>query len=237
MSERSEIILSIQKFFAMMAVLGLFQAWIFLYKGYFNPSTEFIDITQTWSITPPVDTGSVVNTWSSTRQDYNNALSGTWLETIESKVNYALSFGEKWNDFITVVPQQQNISLWATKSSNNILIQSFIQKNQYWFKINKNRTGYLVINTQKRVPDSKDMILWINGKSMGSFHKNIESNKFKSDVSDNYLDTLYIFPLDNIKIAQIQTPLNLNTFDPLNLTIVIGENSNSVQSLSIVYID
>jgi len=72
---------------------------------------------------------------------------------------------------------------------------------------------------------------------MGSFHKNIESNKFKSDVSDNYLDTLYIFPLDNIKIAQIQTPLNLNTFDPLNLTIVIGENSNSVQSLSIVYID
>lgn len=72
---------------------------------------------------------------------------------------------------------------------------------------------------------------------MWSIHKNIESTKFKSDASDNYLDTLYIFPIDNIKVAQIQTPLNLNTFDPLNLTIVIGENSNSVQSLSIVYIN
>jgi hypothetical protein len=60
---------------------------------------------------------------------------------------------------------------------------------------------------------------------------------FKSDVSDNYLDTLYIFKVDSIKTAQIQNPINLTTFNPLNITIIIGENNNSVQSISLVYID
>jgi len=211
---------------------------------YFTPQPVPIIITntgttiiQTGSVVIPTDTWSFINTWSFTRADYLKALTGTWLETIEAKVNYVLSFGEKGNDFVTVTPQPQNIVLWATKSSNNILIQSFIQKYQYGFNLDKNRTGYFVVKTQKRVPDSKDMLLGINGMSMGSLHKNIESNKFKSDVSDNYLDTLYIFPIDNIKVAQVQLPLNLTTFNPLSLTVVIGENNNSVVSLSIVYIN
>jgi hypothetical protein len=60
---------------------------------------------------------------------------------------------------------------------------------------------------------------------------------FKSDVSDNYLDTLYIFKIDSIKTAQIQNPIDLTAFSPLNITIVVGENNNSVQSLSVVYIN
>lgn len=195
-----------------------------------KPPVKLGDSISTWSI----NTGTT-STWSLTRDEYIKTLTGTWLSTIESKVSYVLSFWERNHDFVTVTPHIQDVILWKIKETNNILLQAFIQKYQYPLQIDKNRTWYLVIQTQKRVSNSKDMILAVNGMRLWSFHKTLSLDKFMSDESDDPTDSLYIFPVNSIDIAQRKWIVDLTTFDPLNMAVVIWENNNTVTSLSVVY--
>lgn len=203
-----------------------------------NPGSMYTWASQTWdtNVSPSLS-WITANTWTFTRTEYLKNLSWTGFTSIEQKVNYVLSFGEPWNDFTTIIPHSQNLILWATKESNNILIQSYVQKYQNTLILDKNRKWFLVIKTQRRIPNDKDLILAINGKRLWSVHKEVSRNKFKSDISDNHLDTLYIFELNSIDIAQHPQPVNLYSYDPLNISLVIWENNNSITSISIVYIN
>lgn len=225
-------------------IIFIIYLWLIISSKYFWLNFVFFNTlpaNNTWSITTNswvVNTWSeIVSTWSFSRDDYLNILNWTWLKTAEEKVNYALAFWSEWLDFITVTPHEQNLTLWATKSINNVMLLSFIQKYQYNFILDKKRDWYLVVRTKKRIPANKDMLLWINWKSLWAFHKSEWWLKFMSDISDNKDDTTYIFKLNNIDIAQYKQRIDLNSYSPLNVSIAIWENNNSVTEISVVYIN
>jgi hypothetical protein len=220
--------------------------WLIISSKYFWLSFVFFNqvpvnvsswATNTWIIL----TWST-NTWSEStgslsREEYINNLSWTGLDTFDGKINYVLSFWEEWNDYITKHTQLQTLALGASKESNNVLIQSFIQKYQYEFKINKNREAYLVVTTQKPIPRNKDMIFALNWARLWSLHKTSDFLKFKSDVSEDITDSVYIFSVNSLDIAQQKSIINLTTYTITNIAIAVWQNWNSVKSISLVYID
>lgn len=231
----------IKTIFTIITIFAIY-SWLIISSKYFWLNFVFFNntiqnTTQTGSTsTWTTQTGSIA-TGSIATEDFSK---NDYIATLKSitgtvdRIRYILSFWSNWTDFVLQNTTIQNLLLWNTKSLNNILLHSFLQKYQYPFSITQ--SGYLVIVTQKPIPANKDMLLAINGKSIWSINKTIDGANFISDLVKDPNGTLFIFPVNNIKVVQPdRISVDLTKYrNPLTLSVAIWENWNSVQSLAIV---
>lgn len=173
-------------------------------------------------------------TWSLDIEIYKKTLSE--INSFDWKVRYILSFGKNWSEFFSLKTQPQSIKLWNTSDLNNLLLRSFLQKYQYKFEFSN--TWYLIIESEKPVSKMKDILFALNWKTEWLVHQNLKYN-FISDLSEDKSDQLYIFPINNIQIANwIGSENKKINFDLsnkiINIWFVIGENANSITNITYI---
>ncbi len=193
-------------------------------------------LNNSWVILP-IQTGSILtwttSTWSFTENDYILTLKS--ITGTVDRIRYILSFWQNWIDYIKQDTQPQNLLLWNTKSSNNTLLHSFLQKYQYSFNIHSG--SYLVVITKEPIPSNRDLLIAINWLTLWVFNKSIDGKYFLSDLVKDENDNIYIFPINNIKLVQDNNKklINLlNYWENINLSLAVWQNLNSLLSIAVI---
>lgn len=128
-------------------------------------------------------------------------------------------------------------SIHGTREENNKILWKHLKDSDNAFIINNLTSNIVRFAINKELRCDRDILIGINGKSMGVLHKNLNC-QFMSDTERDE-ERVIVMPLDNIQVVQNGVKKTLNLFDYMNqdgvvnFSFAIGMTDNFVTLIEV----
>lgn len=152
------------------------------------------------------------------------------IETFELEreyLDYIMEHWEAWVDFFVATPTDQPNLKWKTSQENNEKMWSYLSNNKILFDLpNTDKQWYIMFITSKKVPENRDIFLWVDWKTVWHIRK----EKSLTTKTDNE----YLFQLDSIPIVWYQKTWDENVYGK-SLNAVVWQANNKIEKIIIFF--